>query len=183
MTRQDFLTAQGDIHELLAFGYDAVPCNCEDPHCPRWQLLNRSQLPPANIWLDDLPHERRAVPDGYLHVKNVEEAKACFTFYNVQHMSLDHDLGACEDCKRQFCKQYDLIYPITEDQWLEATEYRSMPYCSHIGTGYDFCLWMAENEIWPAAPPTVHSGNMVGAVRMEGVIQRYYPVKDGDGIA
>jgi hypothetical protein len=42
-------------------------------------------------------------------------------------------------------------------------------------TGYDFCLWMAEFDIWPTEVVTVHSANPVGAKRMCGVVDRYGP--------
>lgn len=115
----------------------------------------------VNLWLDDI----RTPPEGYLHVKTIEEAKAIILSHTVQNMSLDHDLGACEDC----------LGGRTAEEWSESTIYQSMPHCSHIGTGYDFCLWMAEKGVWPTVKPVVHSANPVGRDRMRGVIDRYYP--------
>jgi hypothetical protein len=172
MTRQQFIEEQGpDIADLLTMGYDAVPCNCGENVCPQWQLLRRSQLPTADIWLDDLgPDDQpysRAVPEGWLHVRTVEEAKAAFALYNVQNISLDHDLGACKEC----------MQGLTAEQWLEAHAYTAMPNCEHVGTGYDLCLWMAENNIWPKVFPFVHSHNQVGTVRMLGLLLRYFPAE------
>lgn len=35
--------------------------------------------------------------------------------------------------------------------------------------------WMIETGHWPKERPTVHSANPVAAVRMRGMIERYYP--------
>ncbi len=125
--------------------------------------------PTADVWLDDLgPYDvpySRPVPDGWLHVRTLDEAKAVFASHSVQNLSLDHDLGACSACMKG----------LTAEEWLEASHYESMPNCEHVGTGYELCLWMAENGIWPTNKPTVHSANPVGAARMLGVIDRYFP--------
>src|SRR4051794_14205086 len=48
---------------------------------------------------------------------------------------------------------------------------------AELPTGYDFCLWMAEHDIWPRERIAVHSANPVGAARMVGVIERYGPFR------
>jgi hypothetical protein len=114
-----------------------------------------------NLWLDDC----RPAPQGWIWVKTVSEAQAVMLLHNVQQASLDHDLGACDECSEG----------LTPEEWLEKYAYKSMPNCQHFGTGYDFCLWMAEKGIWPAEKPVVHSANPVGRDRMRGVIDRYFP--------
>ena len=150
----------------------------------------------VNVWLDDMDHEQRPIPEGWLHVRTVEEAKHVLQTQQVQKLSLDHDLGACDICLQgsyrcsacpsrrvqkmtaRLSKSKEVIElllcldcgsPGYED-WGTV-----MPHCTHFGTGYDLCLWMAEHGIWPAEKPTVHSMNPVGRQRMEGVIDRYFP--------
>lgn len=115
----------------------------------------------VNLWLDDI----RPAPTGWMHARNVDEAKLILQIHEVQDCSLDHDLGACFDCLRG----------LTPDQWLAEHEYQSMPNCTHFGTGYELVLWMAETGNWPRFRPMVHSMNPVGADRMRGVIERYFP--------
>lgn len=127
-----------------------------------------------NLWLDDI----RPAPEGWLWVKTVDEAKQAMALHNVQCMSLDHDLGACDDCYRAVG-----IDPTREDKfdlWLERSQYMAMPNCSHVGRGYDFCLWMAETGNWPAERPVVHSANPVGAKAMRQTIERYFPEPESD---
>ena len=116
-----------------------------------------------NLWLDDM----RPAPVGWLHVKTVDEARLHIESGRVEHASLDHDLGACETC----------MDGRTTEEWLAEHNYAAMPNCSHFGTGYDLCLWMAETGHWPKQPPRVHSANPVGRQRMQGVIARYFPAE------
>jgi hypothetical protein len=122
------------------------------------------EKPVCFLWLDDV----RPAPGGWLHVKTVAEAQKAFADYDVQLASLDHDLGACDECSGG----------LTPEEWLETHFFESMPNCTHFGTGYDLCLWMAEHGIWPPVKPTVHSANPVGRDRMRGVIERYFPVDE-----
>jgi hypothetical protein len=88
-----------------------------------------------------------------MHVKTVHEAKAFLETGRVAFASLDHDLGACDECSEG----------LTPDEWLEKQDYASMPNCSHFGTGYDLVCWMEETGHWPTVYwPTVHSANAVG---------------------
>ena len=48
-----------------------------------------AHLGPVFLWLDDV----RPAPEGWVHVKTVEEAKGYLVKGNVQRASLDHDLG------------------------------------------------------------------------------------------
>lgn len=119
----------------------------------------------VNLWLDDIrdPNDYGAI--GFVWVKTVDEAKALLSQGLVKRASLDHDLGACATC----------MDGRDAEDWLIAHNYMAMPNCEHVGTGYDLCLWMAETGHWPAVPPNVHSANPVGAARMRGVIERYFP--------
>lgn len=113
-----------------------------------------------NLWLDDV----RPAPIGWTHVTTVDAAKALLVTGDVAKASLDHDLGACEDCMTT---------------WRESLVVNNaMPNCDHFGTGYNLCTWMAETGHWPKEKPTVHSANPVGRARMQGVIERYFPGGD-----
>ena len=116
-------------------------------------------MPPVDLWLDDM----RPAPDGWVHVKTVQEAQAILMGGSVRHASLDHDLGACEEC----C-------PMTAEQWLEENEYQSMPHCEHFGTGYDLVCWMEETGTWPQEKPTVHSANPAGRSKMLAAIEKQF---------
>lgn len=84
--------------------------------------------------------------DTWTWVKTVDEAVAVLTRCDVTEASLDHDLGY-----------------VIGTTTLEAT-------------GYDFCLWMAEqHDVWPTQSIQVHSANGVGARPMCGVVDRYGP--------
>jgi hypothetical protein len=124
-----------------------------------------TDLPKFNLWLDDVRDPSMFGCIGWYWVKTVEEAKEQILSGRVAHASLDHDLGACPTC----------LDGKTEIEWMEANNWQSMPNCNHFGTGYDFCLWMAETGNWPEHKPTVHSANPVGRDRMRGVIDRYFP--------
>jgi hypothetical protein len=114
------------------------------------------------LWLDDL----RPAPDGWTHVKTVAEAKVLLQD-GVERASLDHDLGACDSCMR--------VHGMADaESWLAAHDFKEMPNCPHVGTGYSLCLWMAETGYWPETPPLVHSANPAGAERMRAVIARYF---------
>ena len=87
------------------------------------------------LWLDDI----RPAPRGFTHVKTIDEAKAILGTGRVAFASLDHDLGACDKCSKG----------LTPDEWLEKSNYASMPNCPHVGTGYDLVCWMEETGHWP----------------------------------
>lgn len=101
----------------------------------------------TNLWLDDV----RPCPFvGWIWAKNYQEAVEVMTKYTVIQAQLDHDLSA--------------------EHYLPAT---------HAGqfvekTGYDFVMWMEQNNCWPIQPPIVHSWNPVGARRMAQVIANHY---------
>lgn len=112
------------------------------------------------LWLDDY----RTAPDGWRWVKTVADAQLLLATGMVEIASLDHDLGACEAC----------MGGKTPDEWLIETDFRTAPHCTHVGTGYDLCLWIVETGHWPQQKPNVHSQNEVGAARMRAVIDRWF---------
>ena len=117
----------------------------------------------VKLWLDDL----RPAPEGWVWCKTVDAAQFLM-LHNVVEMSLDHDLGACSDCSEG----------LTPEQWLEKYNYRSMPHCSHVGTGVTFLNWVEAEKKWPFKKPTVHSANPVGTKNMRQIIDKYYDEYD-----
>jgi hypothetical protein len=80
--------------------------------------------------------------------------------------SLDHDLGACEDCLSAYAAAQlrGDVHP-----WQGV-----MPNCPHFGTGYTLVCWMEETGHWPHLKPAVHSMNPEGARRMRLVIDHHF---------
>jgi hypothetical protein len=158
--------------------------------------------PVIDVWLDDIRDPQFFYPAfGFIWVKTVDEFKAMMATHQVRFASLDHDLGACRDCSEckicdgsgrtifddpappddyieQDCQTCNGKGWLNPEEWLIVSQFTEMPNCSHVGTGYDLVLWMAENNNWPSEKPQVHSANTVGAPRMRGVIDRYYPEKE-----
>jgi len=120
-----------------------------------------------NLWLDDL----RPAPKGWTHVTTVKDAINLLQKNEIEEMSLDHDLGACDECMKKAGAN-------SPQQWLETHNFESMPHCPHVGTGLQFVLWMAVNNIWPKNIPQVHSANPAGAMRMREDIFRHFKRKD-----
>lgn len=111
-----------------------------------------------DLWLDDM----RPAPEGWTHVKTIDEAIALLYTGNVRHCSLDHDLGACADCKT--------LYGKTPEEWLHNSNFQTMPNCEHFGTGYMLVRWMYETNTWPLEIPKVHSSNKEGRNKMLSLI-------------
>lgn len=111
-----------------------------------------------DLWLDDM----RPAPDGWVHVKTADEAAKLIKGGNVRHASLDHDLGACDEC----------LGGRSPEQWLEETDFTQMPNCDHFGTGYTLVCWMEKTGCWPKEKPTVHSRNPAGRAKMQVAIDR-----------
>ena len=125
------------------------------------KLRDRMDKVMIDLWLDDL----RPAPDGWAHVKTVEQAQEYLRRGVVRGASLDHDLGACSRC-------YDGML----ERWLEEHGHQSMPHCDHFGTGYSLVRWMEENDRWPLEKPTIHSANPVGRAKMKEVIEQKFGV-------
>ena len=96
------------------------------------------------LWLDDV----RPCPfiGDWKIAKNYDEAVAIMSSYEIEEAWLDHDLAA---------EHYDD----------EQTEEK---------TGYDFVIWMTENDKWPKDICIVHSMNPVGAKRMCDIIAEHF---------
>jgi hypothetical protein len=107
------------------------------------------------VWLDD----SRPAPLGWLRLGSVTSVQRLLDARLVQELSLDYDLGWCPDC-------------IQTGEHLKSSGQR---HCSHMATGYDLVVWMADRGCWPAQPPGVHSGNLDGGARMLGLIARHWP--------
>lgn len=103
------------------------------------------------LWLDDV----RKPPVGWTWARNYEEAVRLMTEHTVSEASLDHDLGCCRECQ-------------------DANPNEELIRCDHVRTGYNFCLWMAEHDIWPLTLPVVHSMNPVGRQNMTAILNRYF---------
>jgi len=114
-----------------------------------------------NLFVDDI----RNPPDGWLVARTIENAKQWLRTGVVDRMSLDHDMGACEACVREGKHIGDMLTP--------ETTY--LNWCSHEEDGTKLVHWMIEHNCWSRQKPTVHSANPVGAARMRGMIERYWP--------
>jgi hypothetical protein len=123
----------------------------------------------TRLWLDDV----RSAPPGWLHARTVAEAKELLLKGDVDEASLDHDLGlgpaTCAECIGRGEKDAN------------PTTLVCACRCHEQETGYDLCVWMARLGVWPKRKPVVHSRNVVGAERMRGVIERYFPASEGEG--
>lgn len=100
------------------------------------------------IFLDDV----REAPAGWTLMHKIEEVQAALLAGPVEALSLDHDLG------------YQMDDPDDAPKYMK--------------TGYDLCLWMAEQKRWPLTPPVIHSMNPVGRRNMQSVIDRYFFSQD-----
>jgi len=115
-----------------------------------------------NLYLDDIrvPSQSGYQNDKWVVVRTVQEAIDFLRTQPVERVSLDHDLGACDSC----------MNGRTPDQWLEESNYQTMPHCEHIGTGYDVISWIEEQTITNGyIPPLIfiHTANSSARVKME----------------
>lgn len=108
-----------------------------------------------NLYLDDV----RQPYVGWTLARTLDEAKAALASGEVEHASLDHDLGWCDQC----------LMDTAVHGYAEV-----VGSCEHVGTGYDLVCWMEATGHWPKERPRVHSANPVGAARMRQVISRHY---------
>jgi hypothetical protein len=113
-----------------------------------------------NLYMDDV----RPIPIGWIGARTVAETKAHLARGLVDRLSLDHDMGACEECTKQRKDVGDMLTPETT----------FMSWCPHHEDGTKLVHWMIEKDIWSRQMPTCHSANPVGRARMEGMIQRYW---------
>lgn len=97
------------------------------------------------VYLDDI----RDTPTGWTRAYNAWEAIDLLRTGQVKEISLDHDLG-------------------DEPTSAGYGENRNP------GTGYNVCLWMVENNVFPATI-YIHSKNPVGKQNMFQLLNRYAP--------
>jgi hypothetical protein len=117
------------------------------------------------LWLDDV----RLPPHGWVHVRNIEDAKLALQSGEVEEASLDHDLGlppVCDDC---------LLTDVMDDHVDSCSCSCHVP----LPTGYDLVVWMASTGLWPSHAIKVHSMNPVGKANMQAVINRYWKSHPG----
>lgn len=82
--------------------------------------------------------------------KSYDEAVLIMQENEIEEAWLDHDLAP----------EHNVEY-LSEQEYTEKT-------------GYDFVLWMQENNKWPSNICMVHSLNPIGSKRMCEVIAEYY---------
>lgn len=124
-----------------------------------------------NLWLDDVRDPAVHGRLGWTWVKTAQEAIAAIQAQPFKSMSLDHDLGICDDC---FGADTDEKVKLVRESLIRNEGCVSYCACPHNGTGYDVVCWMEEHGRWPEQKPMVHSANPVGAARMRAVIERAY---------
>lgn len=109
------------------------------------------------LWIDDI----RPAPEGWVWVKNFDEAVKAFQEEEISDASFDYDLGYVipeEDC------HFDV------GKVVKATAYDTQ-----MPDGNDILTWVIENKKWPSESITVHSMNPTGAKRLCDTIERYGP--------
>jgi hypothetical protein len=115
----------------------------------------------TDLWLDD---ERKppSFADCGIHwtwAKTCDEAIALMQTGTVVFASLDHDL--CDEHYFAFDTSEHYGTPLDTSQFKEKT-------------GYDFMLWMAENNVWPVHGIRIHTMNTARKPVMIDIVQRHY---------
>lgn len=142
------------------------------------------------LYLDDI----RPCPPGMVLAKTVADAIIVVLQTRLrgdvfEAASLDHDLGACEECRRTSIAEHALWLndgapPLPDARYPIISRWQGvMPFCRHFGTGLDFVDWMVKSGIWPVTKPTVHSMNPSGARQMRLTIDRYFGLGRDGGTA
>jgi len=114
------------------------------------------------IYLDD---RRRPYDKTWYKVETVDQAIDALQNNSIQIISLDHDLGACDDC----------MEGMTPEEWLIKHNNLSMPHCNHYGTGYDVLCWLEEQIMtnnYPAPVILVHTANPSARQKMLQAVER-----------
>lgn len=114
----------------------------------------------VNIYMDDV----RPAPAGWMCVRTVAAMKDLLSQGVVGKLSLDHDMGACDECTKSGKHEGDCL----------TDETTFMNWCPHAEDGTKLVYWIIDTGNWPAEKPTVHSMNPVGRERMRGMIERYW---------
>jgi hypothetical protein len=119
-----------------------------------------------DLYVDDV---RTCPYVGWITVRTVTAAKEWLAAGAVEHLSLDHDMGMCDACRQAGKGIGDM----------SALETTFMLWCPHAEDGTKLVHWMIETGNWSRFKPEVHSANPVGAARMRGMIERYWPGSHG----
>jgi len=124
----------------------------------------------VKLWLDDIRDPIRWKRSGWTWARTPNEAKdllltARANGVEVTALSLDHDLGGeIKDPESlppgPLTMRGRLHYPSGHDP---------------EGTGYDFAVWVAENNLWPTGRFLAHSASDEGAKRILSVARRKFP--------
>ena len=123
------------------------------------EAVDLSQRSPIEVrlYLDDV----RPCPFGYTLARSVAEAIELMVRWTVTDASLDHDLGACDDCLRR--------------EEVAAAAATGAFLCKHVPNGMAFVKWMKRTGVWPVNKPKVHSANGDKAPKMRDEIERHFP--------
>ena len=114
-----------------------------------------------NLYVDDV---RQCPFVGWKVARTIEDAKLFLASGEVDHCSLDHDMGACVDCVSRGTHVGDMATPETT----------FLNWCKHAEDGTKLVRWMIETGNWPKQMPMVHSANPVGRVRMREMINQFF---------
>ena len=110
------------------------------------------------VWLDD----NRPAPIGWAWVKTVDDCIQCLmdARAHVEALSLDHDLGWCDDCVKAARIDEDgvILNPIVSQ-------------CAHVKSGYDMACWLEEYDMFGPPVIVIHSVNPEGASRMKTALE------------
>lgn len=154
-------------------------------------------LAPVSLYLDDM----RANPyPGWVAARSAEEALGYFLTREIEHASLDHDLGACVVCASVFSEVETLgvrirraseFAAVVDDEHAASLERDrdrlvgqlresnawqvAMVSCDHAATGLDLVKWLAEHGAWPTKSMRVHSANAAGKAAMRALIEEKWP--------
>lgn len=120
-----------------------------------------STNPPIDLWLDDIRDPRDYVVGGdhYVRCHTAQSAIAILASTPVRHLSLDHDLGLCMECRNRPFRE---VNPTL----LHAPQAMGYWSCPHVGTGMDVVQWMVSNRYRPTGTVTIHSANSERAAAM-----------------
>jgi hypothetical protein len=102
---------------------------------------------------------RRPGHPGWTVVRTAEDAQRLLASGSVGTLSLDFNLGPCEDCVR--------FNP----------ESARLGRCTHMRSGYDLIHWMIDTGNWPESKPVVHSADPNGASQMRSLLEHHWPVR------
>ena len=119
--------------------------------CDPVDLSQRTNID-VRLYLDDV----RKCPVGWTLARSFAEAVDIMRNWNVVEASLDHDLGACNDCLRADAHAAETLH------------------CEHVPDGRAFVKWMVATGCWPRKKPVVHSANPSGAASMRAMIDAHW---------